>query len=374
MGSSEVKSLSDKEKLARFRLAKSQNVGPIAFRQLLFRFGHAEAALKVLPDLAARGGMKQSIRIFPKSEAEKIFEKVEGLGAFLIFLGDKGYPEALAATEDAPPFLVAKGHQHLLGKQTIAIVGTRNASSNGRRMAFEIAQTLGENGLVVVSGLARGIDTHAHQGALETGTVAVLGGGIDVYYPKENRDLQDNIAQTGLILSEHIPGSQPQAQNFPRRNRVISGLSIAVVVVEAALRSGSLITARLASEQGRDVFAVPGHPMDPRAKGPNKLIREGALLVEDAEDVLDALKTTLKTPLSDPTRDLFDGLVRASQHIENIEKYRDIIQQLLGPAPTAIDDIIRQSDLTAAPVLTILLELELAGLAIRHPGNRVSLS
>ena len=374
MPGSQTKSLTEAEQLARLALASSQNVGPITFRQLLARYGTATKALEALPDLAARGGMKKSIRIFPKSKAEKVMEQIQSLDAFLLCYGDKSYPEPLAATEDAPPFLVGRGHKHLLEKKTIAMVGTRNASSNGRRMAFEMARALGEDKYVISSGLARGIDTEAHNGSLETGTIAVLGGGIDIYYPRENRDLQDKIAEVGLVLSEHMPGAQPQAQNFPRRNRIISGLSLGVVVVEAALRSGSLITARLAGEQGRDVFAVPGHPMDPRAKGPNKLIRDGAALVEGADDVLEALKTTLKTPLSDPTRDLFDGLPEDPQEIENIDKSRKIVHQLLGPAPAPIDDILRQSALTPATLLTVLLELELAGLATRHPGNRISLS
>lgn len=367
-------SLTDNEKLARLRLASSQNVGPITFRQLLTRYGTAAKALAALPELAARGGMKRSIRIFPKAEAEKIFEEIEALGTFLLFFGGKTYPEPLAALEDAPPYLIGKGHQHLLGEKTLAVVGTRNASSNGRRMAFEIAKTLAEDGFVIASGLARGIDTEAHQGSIETGTIAVLGGGIDVYYPKENRALQDKIAEVGLLLSEHTPGTSPQAQHFPRRNRIISGLSMGVIVVEAALRSGSLITARLANEQGREVFAVPGHPMDPRAKGPNMLIRGGALLIESAEDVLEAMKSSLKIPLSDPSREFFDGLAEASQDIENIDEARVAVRQLLSPAPASIDDILRQSGLTPGALLTILLELELAGLVIRHPGNRISLS
>ncbi len=361
------------EQLARLRQAQSEHVGPITFRQLLARFGTAEKALAALPALAKRGGLRKTIRLFPKDQAREIFEEVSGMGCFFLFLGDDLYPEALAALEDAPPYLIAKGHAHLLGRKTLAVVGTRNASINGQRFSQELANQLGEQGFVIVSGLARGIDAHAHIGALETGTIAVLGGGIDVYYPRENRALQDKIAENGLLLTEHTAGAKPQPQNFPRRNRIISGLSLGVVVVEAALRSGSLITARLALEQGREVFAVPGHPMDPRAKGPNSLIRSSALLIESAEDILEALKERLRTPLSDPTKDLFDGWEEAAQEFEIIEETRDLVVQMLSPSPTPVDDLLRHGNLTASLLLTILLELELAGQIRRHPGNQVSL-
>jgi len=368
------KSLNSNEQLARLRLAQSEHVGPITFRQLLARFGSAEKALKALPDLARRGGSRRTIRIFSKDQASEIFEAVSAMGCFFLFLGDDKYPEPLAACEDAPPFLIAKGHAHLLEQKTLAIVGARNASVNGQRMAQNLAHELGEAGFVITSGLARGIDTHAHLGSLESGTIAVLGGGIDVYYPKENSALQDKIAEEGLLLSEHTPGAKPQPQHFPRRNRIISGLSLGVVVVEAALRSGSLITARLALEQGREVFAVPGHPMDPRARGPNSLIRSSALLIESADDILEALKERLQTPLSDPTRDLFDGWDDASHEVENIEEIRDKVLEMLSPSPTPVDDLLRHGKLTAPVLLTVLLELELAGLVKRHPGNKASLT
>ena len=367
------KPLGSNEQLARLRLAQSENVGPITFRQLLARFGNAEDALKALPSLAKRGGLRKSIKIFPNDQAKALFDHVTDLGCFFIFLGDDKFPEPLAAIEDAPPFLVAKGHAHLLEQKTLAIVGARNASMNGQRFSANLANDLGKQGYVIASGLARGIDTHAHIGSLETGTIAVLGGGIDVYYPRENRDLQDSIAEHGLVLTEHPPGTKPQPQNFPRRNRIISGLSLGVVVVEAALRSGSLITARLALEQGREVFAVPGHPMDPRAKGPNKLIRSSALLIESADDIMEALNEGFQTPLSDPTRDLFQGWENAAQTFDNIEETRDLVIQMLSPSPTQVDDLLRSGKLTAPVLLTILLELELAGQIKRHPGNKVSL-
>lgn len=367
------KPLSKAEKLARLRLSLSQNVGPITFRQLILWYGSAEKALAALPDLARRGGSIKRIRAFDKERAEDILAAVEKMGGFLTFLGDEIYPEPLAATEDAPPFLIAKGHKHLFEKKTIAIVGARNASANGQRFSRDIASALGEAGYVIASGLARGIDTHAHLGGLENGTIAALGGGLDVYYPKENRELQDKIAEEGLLLTEHIPGTQPQPQHFPRRNRIISGLSLGVVVVEAALRSGSLITARLALEQGREVFAVPGHPMDPRARGPNSLIRSSALLIESADDILQALSLGLKTPLSAPEGDMFDGLDPEETAAEDLDDYRGKVRGMLSPAPTEIDELLRHGDVPRQALLTILLELELAGVARRHPGNKVSL-
>ncbi len=367
------KPLSKGERLARLRLSLSQNVGPITFRQLIVWYGSGEKALAILPELAKRGGSIKRIRVCSRDKAEDIIASVEGVGGFLTILGDEIYPAPLAATEGAPPFMVAKGHKHLLEKKTIAIVGARNASANGQRFSREIAAKLGSEGLVITSGLARGIDTHAHIGGLETGTIAVLGGGVDVYYPKENQELQDKIAAEGLLLSEHIPGTKPQAAHFPRRNRIISGLSVGVVVVEAALRSGSLITARLALEQGREVFAVPGHPMDPRAKGPNSLIRNSALLIESAEDILEVLNSSLKTPLSDPAMDLFEGLGEPEENLQDFEAFRKEVRQMLGHAPTEIDELVRATSIPMAALLTILLELELAGVAKRHPGNKVSL-
>lgn len=366
--------LSAREQAARLRLALTEHVGPITFRQLLSRFGSGESALKALPDLATRGGLKGRLKVFPEADAEKAFAEVAALGGFFIFLGDAAYPEPLAAIEDAPPFLAAKGNPHLLSKNALAIVGARNASANGRKMSETIARALGQHGLVIVSGLARGIDGAAHLGALETGTIAVLGGGLDVYYPTENRDLQDAIAARGLLLTEHLPGAVPQAQNFPRRNRIISGLALGVLVVEAALRSGSLITARLALEQGREVFAIPGHPMDPRAKGTNSLIRSSALLVESAEDILEALDTRLRTPLSDPTKSLFGEPPLSPPDDRALTDARQVVRELLGAAPTAVDELIRVSGKPPAAVLTVLLEMELAGLIARHPGNRVSLA
>ncbi len=366
--------LSQAERIFRLRLAWSDNVGPITFRHLIARYGSAGEAISALPELAARGGRKGRVKIFPVAAAEEELGRLDAFGGRLLVLGETAYPEPLAAIEDAPPVLFIKGHRHLLEKEAVAIVGARNASAAGRRLAGNIARDIGRAGFVITSGLARGIDGAAHAASLETGTIAVLGSGLDVKYPKENTELQARIAAEGLLLSEHKLGTRPQASHFPRRNRIISGLARGVLVVEAAPRSGSLITARLAGEQGREVFAVPGSPLDPRSKGSNRLIRDGAALVEAAEDILEVLDTVIRKPLYDPSERLFPTLPDTPQSESALEIERPIVRQLLSHAPTHVDEIIRQSDLTAASVLTILLELELAGLAVRHPGNRISLS
>jgi DNA processing protein len=362
------------ERIARMRLIWSDNVGPITFRHLLAKYGSGEAALDALPDLARKGGRKKPIQLCPLSVVEKEFEAIAAFGGEFIVLGDSQYPALLAATEDAPPVLAYKGHWHLTSKRLVAIVGARNASAVGRKLARSLSHELGNAGYIVASGLARGIDAAAHEGAIASGTVAVLGTGVDVSYPKENRDLHSRISAEGLLLSEHKMGTRPQASHFPRRNRIISGLSLGVIVVEAALRSGSLITARLALEQGREVMAMPGSPLDPRAKGANNLIRQGARLVEGVDDVLDALELLHRQPLKEPDRPLFQSAMDVADSAGLSVRDRDIILDKLNLIPVAIDDIIRDSGLTAAGVLTILLELELAGKIDRHPGNRVSLS
>src|SRR5262245_7522359 len=281
--------LSDKERLDRLRLIRSENVGPVTFRSLLRRFGSARAAIEALPDLARRGGRPTPLRICPAAQAEQELGAAERIGARLLATDDADYPEALAAIDDAPPLLYMRGDGALLRRKAVAVVGARNASANGRRLAEDIARDLGAVGFAVVSGLARGIDHAAHRGSLDSGTIAVVAGGIDVVYPPDNEELQREIARRGLIVAEMPPGVVPQAKHFPRRNRLISGLSLGVLVVEAALQSGSLITARMALEQGREVLAVPGSPLDPRCRGTNNLLRQGAILAEGAADVLAAL-------------------------------------------------------------------------------------
>lgn len=373
---SPVPRMDSSERIARLRLARSQNVGPITFRQLIARYGSGADALEALPSLTGRNGRR--LRIPSLDDVEHELDVLSDNAATLLVLGEPEYPEPLAETEDAPPVLIAKGRLETASSRCIGIVGARNASAIGVRLARKLADELGEEGFIIVSGLARGIDTAAHQGSIENGTVAVLGGGIDVCYPKENSDLQERIADDGLLLSEHPLGTQPQASHFPRRNRVISGLSVGVIVVEAAMRSGSLITARLAGEQGREVFAVPGSPMDPRARGTNNLIRQGATLIESAYDVIDALSRLHQIPLSERPAFEFEtgptAEIDADTESEHDESALDTIQDKLSPVAAPIDDIVRISGLSPAKVMTILLELELAGIARRHPGNRVSLA
>ena len=301
------------------------------------------------------------------------------LGARLLCWGEPGYPETLANIEDAPPVLTLLGRGELLTAPIIAIVGARNASANGRRLAHELAAGLGEAGIIVVSGMARGIDAAAHGGALATGSIAVVAGGVDVVYPPENRGLYDALAHDGAVVAELPLGIEPQARHFPRRNRIISGMSLGIVVVEAAAKSGSLITARFALEQGRDVFAVPGSPLDPRSRGANDLLRNGAILTETATDIVAQLGPLLQSgklpPRAAPRqRDLPLAAIHPSPAPTTIDGDDgvDLVLEKLSPTPVAVDELVRQCQLSAAAVATLLLELELAGRIERHPGNLVS--
>ena len=364
--------LSDKERLDRLRLIRSENVGPVTFRALLRRFGSARAAIEALPELARRGGRSAPLRVCPAAQAEQELSAADRIGARLLAADEADYPEALAAIYDAPPLLYLRGDAALLRRNAVAIVGARNASANGRRLAEDVAREVGAAGFVVVSGLARGIDHAAHRGSLDSGTIAVVAGGIDIAYPPDNEELQREIARRGLILAEMPPGVVPQAKHFPRRNRLISGLSLGVLVVEAALQSGSLITARMALEQGRDVLAVPGSPLDPRCRGTNNLLRQGAILAEGAADVLAAL-AGMSGDLRPPS-----SLQNGHQLSEISQDYPDdvafgAVVELLGPDPVMVDELVRQCHLSAPAVRAVLLELELAGRLERHPGNRVSL-
>ncbi|MEP0707080.1 DNA-processing protein DprA [Parvibaculum sp.] len=363
--------LSPPERLARLRLARSENVGPVTFRDLLDHFGNAVAALDALPDLAARGGAKRAMKVAPAADAEAEIATTRKIGGELLVLGDDAFPARLATLDPPPPVIAVAGDIALTSGKLVAIVGSRNASAAGRRIAGEMAEALGAEGVTVVSGLARGIDTAAHRASLRTGTVAVLAGGLDIVYPEENRELQNTIAAEGALVTEMPPGTSPQARHFPRRNRLISGLSLAVVVVEAALRSGSLITARFALEQGRDVFAVPGSPLDPRAQGANKLIKDGAPLVENAADVIAALSGPFGNRFREPEPPSYAP--RPSSAPETGETVRRKILAALGPTPTPVDDIVRQSGAAVPQVRAVLLELELAGRLHRDPGDRVSL-
>lgn len=354
--------LPDAERFARLRLARTDQVGPVTFRQLLERFGSAQRALEALPDLIRRGGA-HGHAVPPVERIEAELEAGERAGARLIVLGDADYPQMLAAVDPPPPLLWTLGDAALMARPCIAVVGARIASAGGQRIARGLSQQLGEAGHVVVSGLARGIDGAAHTGALPTGTVAVLGGGVDDIYPPDNADLYARIVEQGCVVSESPMGARAQAKDFPRRNRIISGLSRGVIVVEAELRSGSLITARLAGEQGRDVFAVPGSPLDPRSRGPNELLRQGAILCEGLEDVERAFSTlrTLREPGPDNP---FEGV---PDEIEAgvIER----VAALLSPTPTPRDELARALGLPIGTVAAALLELDLAGRAELLPGG-----
>lgn len=359
----------ERERRDRLRLIRSESVGPVTWRRLVDRFGSAGRAIAALPDLARRGGRTAPLMIPSADDVDRELAELARLGARLLVLGDADYPPALAAIEDAPPTLAVRGNVELLARRSLAIVGSRNASISGRRLAETLAADLGRAGLVVVSGMARGIDAAAHRGALPTGTVAVVAGGIDVVYPPENASLYEAIAMAGAVVAESPPGVQPLARHFPRRNRIIAGLSAGVLVVEAALHSGSLITARLALEQNRDVFAVPGSPLDPRSRGGNDLICQGGVLTESADDVLSTLGGCLRhrPPAAPPI--VAAPLIEA----DTGEGPRALIAAALSPTPVGVDELIRTCQLSPSVVTTILLEWELAGQLERHPGNRVSL-
>ncbi|MEX1206637.1 MAG: DNA-processing protein DprA [Dongiaceae bacterium] len=367
------RTLTDAERLDWLRLSRSENVGPVTFRQLLGRFGSAGAALAALPELARRGGLRKSLTLCPQAAAAREVAALAALGARLVAGIEPDYPEALAALDDAPPLLAVLGDPGVFRRPAVAVVGARNASANGMRLAETLARELGAAGFVVVSGLARGIDGAAHRGSLDSGTVAVLAGGIDVVYPPENEALHRAIAGRGALIAEQPQGTQPQARHFPYRNRLISGLALGVVVVEAALRSGSLITARLALEQGREVFAVPGSPLDPRSRGANDLLRQGAVLVETAADVLAALEGMTRPSLTEPPAPDFAPAGPAATDDPELGEARERIESLLGPTPVAVDELLRRCQVSAPVVGTVLLELELAGRLERHPGHRVSL-
>ncbi|MBL4907132.1 MAG: DNA-protecting protein DprA [Sneathiella sp.] len=366
------KDITSAERLDWLRLIRSENVGPITFFQLLERYGSASEALEILPELARKGGRKKPIRIFAKGAAMREMEELDAFGGRMIAACEPSYPLALAHIPDPPPVISIKGHAQLLEKDIFGIVGSRNASAVSLKLTQNFAYRLGQGGLIIASGLARGIDRAAHVAALQSGTIAVVGGGIDIAYPKENTELQEEIALRGCLVAEQPLGTQPQARHFPRRNRIISGISLGIVVMEATPKSGSLITARMAAEQGREVFAVPGSPMDPRARGTNNLIRNGAMLAESADEILNELIQLRNRPLSEPDQPILPFGSLQSPDDQEIDKGRPQLLSLLSPIPVNIDELIRLSNLSPATVLTILLELELAGRIERHVGNRVS--
>ena len=338
----------------------------MTFVHLLARFGSAAQALEAIPALAARGG-GGTPKLAGAATAEAEMEAVARLGARHIFMDEEDYPRLLDEVDGAPPVIIVKGQADLAQRDCVAMVGARNASAAACRFARQLAGQLGRVEQVIVSGLARGIDTAAHEGSIETGTIAVIAGGIDSYYPPENEALQRAIAERGLVIAEQPPGTEPKARHFPRRNRIIAGLARGTVVVEAAPRSGSLITARQAADYGREVMAVPGSPLDPRAQGCNQLIREGATLIQNAEDVIEAI-----TPIVPGLRDPGAPYASAGGG-DPPDTARSSIAGLLNATPVPVDELVRQSRLQAAVVQTVLLELELAGRLERHAGGKVSL-
>ena len=352
---------------------------------MLARYGSAEEAIAALPALAFAGGRSAPPLIPSRDDAARELSELAGLGGRMIFLGGPDYPPLLAMLDDAPPCIAVLGDANLLPSRAVAMVGGRNASANGQRMAESLAAELAPS-VTIISGLARGIDAAAHAGALRTGkTIAAVAGGLDLTYPPEHADLQRRIAATGAVVTEAPLGTDPQARHFPRRNRIIAGLSLGVVVVEAALRSGSLITARLAQEAGRELFAVPGSPLDPRSRGGNDLIRQGAHLTETAQDVLDNLpdhparEGLARSPLfahdAAPTgfSEPLPTWSEPGESAADLTKARKQVIELLGTSPTAVDDVVRRCQFSAAAVMAVLLELELAGRIETLPGSRVAL-
>ena len=367
------RALTDIERLDWLRLICTENVGPVTFARLMERFDTPGQAIQALPELAKRGGRKAPLRVASRTEAEREIAALTKFGARLIASCEPDYPQALAAIDDAPPLISVIGHPHLLRKRAVAMVGARNASINGKRFAEMLARDLGGAGYVVVSGLARGIDACAHTGALSSGTIAVVAGGLDVVYPEENRSLQERIVEQGLVVAECPIGTQPLARHFPRRNRIISGLALGVVVIEATLKSGSLITARVAGDQGREVFAVPGSPLDPRSQGPNQLLRDGATVTERVEDIVRALESVDPPPLREAARDLFSANRDIQVDEATVREIGERLLESLSHSPVPVDELIRGCQLSASVVRIVLTELALAGRVQELSGNQVVL-
>ncbi|MET0444361.1 MAG: DNA-processing protein DprA, partial [Pseudorhodoplanes sp.] len=346
--------LTEGQRLDWLRLIRSENVGPRTFRVLINHYGGARGALEALPALARRGGAQAPGRIYSIDEAEREIDVARRMGARFIALGEPDYPARLRMIDDAPPLLAVRGNVQVLLEPMIAIVGSRNASAAGAKFASQVARELGEAGFPTVSGLARGVDAAAHRASLNSGTIAVLAGGHDKIYPPEHTELLAQLLDRGAAISEMAFGWEPRARDFPRRNRLISGLSLGVVVIEAARRSGSLITARMANEQGREVFAVPGSPLDPRCEGTNGLLKQGATLVTETQDILSVLGPILGRAMDWPVEEPERETISATDEPAADERRRII--GLLGPTPVDIDDLIRLSGARAAVVRTVLLE------------------
>ena len=369
----------DVQRIAAIALARTRGVGPITWRHLLARFGTPVAAIEALPELALRGG-KRGAEAARRDDIEREIDSVTALGGRYVIVGDPDYPALLDVFSGAPSVMIVKGDTAHFARPAIAMVGARNASAAACRFACMLAGELAAQGYVIVSGLARGIDTAAHQGAIDQGggdrggaTIGVIASGIDVYFPPQNRALQDQMGDDHLLVTEYPPGTEPLARQVPHRNRIIAGLSLGTVVVEAAPKSGSLLTARMAGERGRDVMAVPGSPLDPRAQGCNLLIREGATLVQSADDILECIGAGQIIPrvYAPPPPSLTPSPVPRS-YVEAGDAERERVRGLLGPVAVSVDELARQADLPVELVQSILLEFELAGRISYHAGGRVS--
>ncbi|KLE35346.1 DNA-processing protein DprA [Aurantiacibacter luteus] len=362
--------LTQDEAFARIRLLRSANIGPISYSQLLARFGTAAAAIEALPDLASRGA-RRNYQPAPRERIEREIAAARRAGARYVFHDSPDYPHLLGELESAPPIITVRGDMALAAKPCVALVGARNASAAAVKLARDLSRDLAEGGFTVVSGLARGIDGACHEGAMPA-TIGVIASGIDVAYPPQHADLQERIASEALLIAEEAPGTEPRGSHFPKRNRIIAGLAAGTLVVEAAPKSGSLITARLAGEAGREVMAIPGSPLEARSQGCNQLIREGAVLVQSADDVIELLSAFDGTPVSSFREPL--ASIDWSPIGEDADSEPEGVAGLLTTAPVAIDEIIRQSGASAGAVQMALLELEIAGRLVRHAGGRVSLS
>ncbi len=356
------------------RLIRNEQVGPMTFFRLVKFCGSVAKALEMAPGISKRGGRAKPIRIATRADAEREYKALTAFGATLLLYGEESYPRLLQQINDAPPILTVKGHTHLVtNTNLIGMVGARNASVNGCNFARKLAGDLGAAGYGIVSGLARGIDASVHRGSLATGTIAVIGGGINNVYPPENAALFEEITAQGLLISELPYGAEPHARSFPGRNRIIAGMSRGVVVVEASLKSGSLITADYANDYGRDVFAIPGSPMDPRCHGTNKLLKDGATMVERASDILSNLSPLGALPLAEQQSMNFNEKTPEMPDEQTLDRARELVLESLSASPTLLDDVLAATHLTPHILMAVLLELELAGRLERHAGSKVAL-
>ena len=368
------------ERRAQMRLIRTENVGPVTFFTLMKNYGSAHRALQELPSLSLRGGRHKPLTLYSEQHLDDELTKIERYGGGVLFWDDPDYPPLFRVLADVPPVITYSGNVHLLKQPILGIVGARNASLIGKQFAEKLARELGEAGYITASGLARGIDTAVHRGSLTRGTIAVVAGGINIVYPPENATLHNEIRQQGLIISESAYDVMPQAALFPRRNRLISGLSQGVIIMEAALKSGSLLTAQCALDQNREVFVVPGHPLDPRARGSNKLIQDGALLIQSLDDILAGLQQLKERRISLTAQHQYNFNELKESHSDyepystlDLEPLRHSVIENLSHTPVTMDELIRTCQTQGRDVLMVIVELELAGRIIRYPGNKIAL-